>query len=1358
MSIIDIARSGILAYRNALAVTSENVANVNTEGYVRRDVVMEPLGGARMTPISGGTLGQGVWVQDVRRAFDSIAADRLRSSDSAVAAASVQVNAGLAMEDVFLPGSAGIGSALDDFFGNLGKLAAQPADLGLRRVVMQHGASVAASFADAAKALHNARDGLMAQAGQAVVKVSSVLQSLAEVNQKMVGLGSTPGAVNPLQDQRDRLLTELAAEVEVNVTLDQIGRAEVFLGPGPGGHRLLDGKGAAALTLAQDTPLAVSLRKGDSTASSTLLTGGALGGFASALSATDATISEMNQLARRFVSDINTAHAAGVDLDTRSGAPLFELRGIKAEAAVINRGTTAISLTGTTLAAPVTVVYDGPAAVWRAVDGTGAELASGTSRLDLPGLSVNLQGRAVDGDRFTLTPRSGDAQDMAFVLTNPRSFAAASSSVVSSLATNRGTGSINIEPASLPATGLSSLGGQLMAGAADAVTLIQPGVVGGIPAGSGSADLYAMGRQASLDWMATDAALASGGRIAFSVAGQAHRFDFPAGLTASGLADALNRGDLVSATGESLTSLGLRAGGVSGQFSLALGQGNFGVGATLTVAAGPMAAIVTASEPQAGALQVFTRDGRQISGTPLSAAEATALLTPANGFLPGAVYRTDYLNAATGAGYRGTGVDREVVPGAQAVTLALPAVASFGVPRPATPLSVTYAGQTHNLTLPEGANAQRAAAAIGAQVKGLEVSASTALSLGGLADGQVSFALGGDNLGGVPISASIAGGDLGALARAISLAAGATGISASLSPEGDRILLTHPSGADIRVSGFSHSSGGTMAVTATDAAGQARAAGVVLGAGTAAAQVSGQLSFAGGAGFGVLLNGVFTNSAPDAFAGGMVVREVAAGGAQQVLGFTADMAADAGAVAGDGLSSFAASLTYGLTVHGQTVTLTGASSPQAVAAGLVAALRDASPVAGLTGAALTNLPAEGSATAVSLDGGTYILRMQAGQVVVDGPEPGRLTAGFDGANRLQLSVVGGSPDGMGVRPLPGATGAAGFGIGAGQAATLRLTGLPVVPADLPSGGQVLRVDLAGVPHDLTVRRNGGSIAVDLPPGFGGTATVLADGRVSLEVAAGLGPMRVAPGAALAGFGQIGAAAVVDDGRLRLTSADGMAMDVRVDVAATVTERLHLTNLPNEDLIVAMTGPGALRLAGTVTPAPTTPPVRAAEVRVTDAARGLVELFDTETGHSISSGVLDAQGQATLGGYRITMTGTPVTGDGFALTPNATPTGDSRALQRMIALADAASESGRGGFARILAEMSSDIGAATSANQRKQTTLTSANDALRRKVAEAGAVDLDAEAARLIELQQAYQASSQVMTIARQMFDTILNSM
>jgi flagellar hook-associated protein 1 FlgK len=155
---------------------------------------------------------------------------------------------------------------------------------------------------------------------------------------------------------------------------------------------------------------------------------------------------------------------------------------------------------------------------------------------------------------------------------------------------------------------------------------------------------------------------------------------------------------------------------------------------------------------------------------------------------------------------------------------------------------------------------------------------------------------------------------------------------------------------------------------------------------------------------------------------------------------------------------------------------------------------------------------------------------------------------------------------------------------------------------------------------------------------------------------------------------------------------------------------------------------------------------------------LIDLVDRATGQSIASAYLDTLGQASLGGYRVTLSGQAAAGDGFAIRANPSPALDGRSLDRLIGLSEADPALGRGGFARILSELTGGIGAQVSAARQRETTLQAAHEALSRKVAEASAVDLDTEAARMIELQQAYQASAQALNIARQLFDTILNSM
>ena len=70
-SLFDIGKSGLQAYRQSLAVTGQNIANVNTKGYKKRDASLAEVSGAGggVTEISDQT-GLGVRVEQIRRSFD----------------------------------------------------------------------------------------------------------------------------------------------------------------------------------------------------------------------------------------------------------------------------------------------------------------------------------------------------------------------------------------------------------------------------------------------------------------------------------------------------------------------------------------------------------------------------------------------------------------------------------------------------------------------------------------------------------------------------------------------------------------------------------------------------------------------------------------------------------------------------------------------------------------------------------------------------------------------------------------------------------------------------------------------------------------------------------------------------------------------------------------------------------------------------------------------------------------------------------------------------------------------------------------------------------------------------------------
>ncbi len=1359
-NILDIGTSAIMAYRSALTATGENIANAETEGYTRRTVKMTEVLGGQMTVTSMNSGGQGVIVQEVERAFDAFLSERVRSTNSTYQSAQSFQGIAQAVEDLFLPQSGGIAAGFDKFFDSLSTLSGNPSDLALRQGVLESGRSMAASMSDVAVSLMSLRTDVETQIDTAVGLLNVRLSELAELQGTLTGAGNSNGGLNPMYDQRDRTLGEIADIVGINTQLDEFGRAHVRLGETLGGPTLLYRTEPTYVSANTEPDLELVLLKNGEESTSTQLSGGLLQGYRNALGLIDDAIAHLNSVARRVMNDVNTLHASGVDLNGDAGAEMFTMRGFEATPQVANRGSAFLEFNITDHAkaqelGDISLVRDSSEGVWIATNADGDELARNPSTLVLDGLTVTILGTPADGDRLTISAVEGRALDMRMALDGPAQLAAASASLVAPAATNTGAGDVIMGqvPVSTPAVDELSAVLPVSGTGADAATLLQGGVVGYIPAGATSLSLAALGTQETASFTVTDAQASAATVLNASIGGTNYSFDLSAlGVsTASELAAALNAGTATTADGETLSDLGLFAAGTDGAFTLALGDGSFDSAPQL----GGISVTVDPALPADGRVQIFTRNGVQIAGTPFDAASAASLLTEANGFFDGAVYNNDYLYPADGIGYRGVTVDQSQVPGAQTVRLPLGDPLAWGATelpefQPAQTMTLSYvAGEDQAIDLPQGATARRVADTLNAAVDGLNVSAETRIGLTIPDDGTVSFTIMGSNTAPVRMTALVSGGRMDAMAAEINSYALATGVSASLSPNGDRIVLTQDTGLDIVLGDYTHSVGGTMQVNHADENGMALGSSALLGAGNTDARFTGDLVFEAPDVFTVGYKGSFYTSDVDTAAGGLVERSFASGGAVQTFDFATNPDFDAGARSVDGLTAQANASRFDLTVRGTDVSYLGATP----ATGVASALRQTAPQSTLTGGAVSSLPVEGTATSVMLGDDTYTLRMgSGGEVTVSGPEEGRITAAFDSGNRLVIAVTDGTLNGDALRVLPAAAGAASFGLSSIYGAQSTLTGQDMDTAGLPA---TMQVEVAGTLYNVDVTSGGATV----PAGFPGSAS-MTGGVIEFSFDAGTGPISIPQSAAAtaAGFGTLGLRARVDGDTLTLTATDGSVVDTDIQVSALAAQRITLNDLPAEDLIVVMTGAGNLRLGGSYeagTPPDTAPDVSA---KMLDAENGRVQLLDTATGHVIAERTLDSSRSADFGGVQVAFSGAPDDGDEFRMVSNAGFVGDSRNVNAMAALRNADPTTGKGGFGRILAALQAQKGAVVAAANQAVTVADATRESAEKVYADRTDVNLDAEAARLIDQQQAYQASAQILQVASELFDTLLNSL
>ncbi len=146
-------------------------------------------------------------------------------------------------------------------------------------------------------------------------------------------------------------------------------------------------------------------------------------------------------------------------------------------------------------------------------------------------------------------------------------------------------------------------------------------------------------------------------------------------------------------------------------------------------------------------------------------------------------------------------------------------------------------------------------------------------------------------------------------------------------------------------------------------------------------------------------------------------------------------------------------------------------------------------------------------------------------------------------------------------------------------------------------------------------------------------------------------------------------------------------------------------------------------------------------------------FQSDGSYDLSSGGTSTHYPAPTGatiahdGWSLTLRGTPQAGDTIDIVPNVNPGTDGRNARAMITGSAALTDS----FATMLGE----VGALTQSAQAGRTSSAGLLSNAQAAQAEHSAVNLDEEAARLMQYQQMYQAAAKVIQAAQSMFDSLL---
>jgi len=449
--VFDISVSALNAFQAAINVTSNNVANASTPGYDRESVNLNEA-----LPQSNGTLtvGSGVVVAGVSRAYSQAATNQLNNSQSTLGQLTALQNYSTQIDNLFGTTAGGLSTALQNFYSAWSSVADDPTSTAARQSLLGQAQSVASAFQTTSSQLNGLDTDVNTRITADVTQINSIASSIATLNKQIVvGTAENSGQPPPdLLDQRDQLVSKLSQLVGVQTTTDSDGSLNVLIG---NGQPLVVGGLTTQLTTVPNqfnaSQLEISTTALNGSPISNDITTGDLGGLLAARSQViDPALNQLGQVATALSQTVNSQQAKGLDLAGNFGAAIFSTPTAQAEASSKNTDAVTASVTvnpaglGALTSNDYLLSYNGTAySLTNAATGTAVAFTVAGTTLSADGLSIALSGTPAAGDQFLIQPTVAAAGSLKVVLTDPSKIAAAGALQTAASTNNTGTATIS---------------------------------------------------------------------------------------------------------------------------------------------------------------------------------------------------------------------------------------------------------------------------------------------------------------------------------------------------------------------------------------------------------------------------------------------------------------------------------------------------------------------------------------------------------------------------------------------------------------------------------------------------------------------------------------------------------------------------------------------------------------------------------------------------------------------------------------------------------------------------------------------------------------------------------------------------
>jgi flagellar hook-associated protein 1 FlgK len=313
-SSINLANNALRAQQIGLQVTGQNIANANTPGYIRQDLVLTP---SRTQKLGNLALGLGVEVTGVVQKIDKFLENRLRLAGSDRASSEAQVATLVQLEELIGELSdTDLSTSLNNFFSSISDVLNQPESTTARNLAVLQGKTLAADIVRLSGRARAIRSDVNQQVADSAVEINQLIEEIRGLNVKITeteaGEVTHSDAVG-LRDRRGLALGKLSELLDVQAVEDTNGSVNIFAG---GDFLVFESIGREVeVELSGDRGLAIATLRIKNSNATLDVSSGKLAGLTIARDdVLGSFLDQLDEFAQTLAFEFNKVHSSGQGL------------------------------------------------------------------------------------------------------------------------------------------------------------------------------------------------------------------------------------------------------------------------------------------------------------------------------------------------------------------------------------------------------------------------------------------------------------------------------------------------------------------------------------------------------------------------------------------------------------------------------------------------------------------------------------------------------------------------------------------------------------------------------------------------------------------------------------------------------------------------------------------------------------------------------------------------------------------------------------------------------------------------------------------------------------------------------------